>query len=96
MKITKKEVECHSFIFRGIQFYAWIVEENARGVDTYGWYIQAKNCGIISYCFGLPKDTTTKEEFLDTVKKQKRDYASDYIDYIVTDIRDILPPIKDL
>lgn len=96
MKITRKQVECHAFIHRGIQFYAWIVEEKARGIDTYGWYIQARNYSIISYCFGLPKDTTTKEEFLDTLKMLKRDYADDYINEIVTDVREILPPIKEL
>ena len=88
MKTTRKQVELHSFIHRGKQFYAWIMEEkdNRNGITTYGWYIQARNYGIISYCFGLIKEEVSKEEFLECVECALHEYAEYYYqDYILQD-----------
>lgn len=88
MKITRKQVEMHSFIHRGKQFYAWIMEEkdNRNGITTYGWYIQARNYGIISYCFGLIKEETSKEDFLECVESALHEYAENYYqEYILQD-----------
>ena len=88
MKITRKQVEMHSFIHRGKQFYAWIMEEkdNKNGVTTRGWYIQARNYGIISYCYGLMKDDTKKEKFLEYVERDLHEYAEDYYqEYMLQD-----------
>lgn len=86
MKITRKQVEMHSFIHRGKQFYAWIMEEkNNNGYKSFGWYIQARNYGIITYCFGLPVEKG-KQHFIDTVECFLHEYAEDYYqEYILQD-----------
>lgn len=88
MKITRKQIEMHSFIHRGKQFYAWIMEEkdNRNGVTTYGQYIQARHYGIISYCYGLIKNDITKENFLEYVERDLHEYAEYYYqEYILQD-----------